>query len=86
MWTQLAPAAASFEIAKAKPVAGSRAVYFPAPHGRVKAQVWQRASLPSGWTLTGPAIIEEYSATTVLLPGDQARVGTLGEIIIDCGS
>ena len=40
------------------------------------------ARLPAGCRLTGPAIIEEYSATTLLGPGDEATVGALGEIAI----
>jgi N-methylhydantoinase A len=48
--------------------------------------VWRRDDLPAGFTLSGPAIVEEYSATTVLLPGDSARVGALGEIVIACGA
>jgi N-methylhydantoinase A len=59
-----------------------RSVYFPAPHGRLDVPVWRRDTLPAGFELQGPAIIEEYSATAVLLPGDRARVGELGEIIV----
>jgi N-methylhydantoinase A len=59
-------------------------VYFPAPIGRVKTPVWQRANLGRGQEIHGPAVIEEYSATTVLLPGDIARVGELGELVIRC--
>ncbi len=63
---------------------GRRSVYFPAPYGRIDVPVWRRDTLPAGFALEGPAIIEEYSSTTVLLPGDHATVGKLGEIIIKC--
>ena len=63
---------------------GRRAVYFPAPYGRIDVPVWRRDTLPAGFALEGPAVIEEYSSTTVLLPGDHATVGKLGEIIIKC--
>jgi len=63
---------------------GLRSVYFPAPYGRIDVPVWRRDTLPAGFALEGPAIIEEYSSTTVLLPGDHATVGKLGEIIIKC--
>ena len=63
---------------------GKRAVYFPAPHGRLQVPVWRRDTLPAGFTMEGPAVIEEYSATTVLLPGDRAAIGGLGEIVIRC--
>jgi len=45
-------------------------------------QVWVRQDLPAGFQLNGPAIVEEYSSTTVLLPGDHAIVGALGELTI----
>jgi N-methylhydantoinase A len=63
---------------------GLRSVYFPAPYGRIDVPVWRRDTLPAGFALEGPAIIEEYSSTTVLLPGDHATVGKLGEITIKC--
>ena len=61
-----------------------RSVYFPAPHGRIAVAVWRRADLPMGFELLGPAIVEEFSSTCVLLPGDKARVGQFGELIIHC--
>ena len=61
-----------------------RSVYFPAPHGRIEVPVYARDALPIGHAIDGPAVIEEYSATTVLMPGDRARVGKLGEIVIRC--
>ncbi len=64
--------------------AGSRTVWFPEPAGRIDVPLWRREHLPAGMALAGPAIIEEFSATTVLQPGDLARIGTLGEITIDC--
>ena len=61
-----------------------RSVYFPKPFHRIETNVWDRASLPVGFKITGPAIIEEYSSTTVILPGDVAEIGKLGEISIMC--
>lgn len=58
-----------------------REVFFPG-HGRLATPVWRRDSLPEGFTLNGPAVIEEFSSTTILQPGDQARIGRLGEISI----
>lgn len=66
-------------------LSGARQVYYPAPYGRMEVPVWRREALPAGFEIAGPAIIEEYSATTVLLPGDIALVGALGEIVIKCG-
>jgi N-methylhydantoinase A len=50
----------------------------------MEVPIWRREALAAGFEIAGPAIIEEYSATTVLLPGDIARVGALGEIVIKC--
>ncbi len=61
-----------------------RSVYFPLPCGRCETDVWTRSELPVGFEVFGPAIIEEFSSTCVLMPGDKATVGSLGEIIIDC--
>jgi N-methylhydantoinase A len=63
---------------------GHRSVYFPAPQGRIEVAVWRRVDLPIGFELSGPAIVEEFSSTCVLLPGDVARVGQFGELIINC--
>jgi N-methylhydantoinase A len=60
-----------------------RDVYFAQPHGWLSVPVWQRALLPVGFSIVGPAIIEEFSSTTVLMPGDQAQVGALGEIHVE---
>jgi len=69
----------------AAPVPSSRRpVYFSKPFNRVETDVWDRGSLPVGFRITGPAIIEEYSSTTVILPGDVAEIGRLGEISIVC--
>ncbi len=64
---------------------GARSVYFPRPHGRLDTPVWRRDGLPAGFEIAGPAIIEEFSATTVLQPGDRAVVGALGELQVHCG-
>ncbi len=61
-----------------------RSVYFPPPLGRIDTDVWDRSALPVGFRIDGPAVIEEYSATTVILPGDMAEIGKLGEITIQC--
>ncbi len=80
----LAVGAAPAALAGPPQPASRRAVYFPAPHGRRDVDVWRRSDLPVGFRLTGPAIIEEFSSTCVLVPGDVAQVGALGEIVIDC--
>ena len=60
-----------------------RNVYFAQPHGWLSVPVWQRELLPAGFAIAGPAIIEEFSSTTVLMPGDKAQVGAYGEINLE---
>jgi len=59
-----------------------RSIYWVGSKRRIDTPVFKRTDLPIGFEITGPAIIEEYSSTTVLPEGDQLVVGTLGEINI----
>jgi N-methylhydantoinase A len=47
-----------------------------------RAPVYDRAKLGAGHRFRGPAIITEYSATTVLPPGWLARVDNLGNLVL----
>ena len=42
-----------------------------------------RVRLTSGFEVTGPAVIEEPNSTTLVFPGDRARISAHGHIIID---
>ncbi|MTD16273.1 hydantoinase/oxoprolinase family protein [Nakamurella sp. YIM 132087] len=55
-------------------VIGMREVHFPEAGGRVPTAVYDRAALRAGDVVIGPAVIEQYDATTVLLPGQEAEV------------
>jgi N-methylhydantoinase A len=44
--------------------------------------IYRREHLSPGTTLTGPAIVEQLDATTVIEPGDRARVDALGNLEI----
>ena len=44
--------------------------------------IYRREQLSVGATLTGPAIVEQLDATTVIEPGDGARVDALGNLEI----
>lgn len=46
--------------------------------GRVEAAVYARDELPAGAALDGPAIVEEASSTTIVLPGQRLSVDRLG--------
>jgi N-methylhydantoinase A len=63
---------------RAKPVEQSTVVF----HGRgIKTTVYERSDL-AGQILKGPAVITEYSATTVIPPGKKFRVDRAGNLLI----
>jgi N-methylhydantoinase A len=66
------------------PLAASRRVERPVVFGgvRVPTPVYRRDGLPGEVALSGPAIVEEMGATTVVPPGWTARVGTWGELVL----
>ncbi|WP_460031066.1 hydantoinase/oxoprolinase family protein [Megalodesulfovibrio paquesii] len=47
------------------------------------AAIWQRERLQPGNRLAGPAVVVEYSSTTILPPGWQARVDTYGNLLLE---
>ncbi len=61
----------------------SRPAYFG--DGFIDTPVYDRYALARGAVIAGPAIIEEREATTVILPGDTARIDASGTIAIDIG-
>ena len=62
--------------------AQNRQVYYEDAGGWVDTPVHDRATLPVGLASDGPAVIEEYGATTLVGPRDSFRIGSLGEIQI----
>ena len=75
----------------AEALAATRDVYFEgeAPGqagGWVPARIFERAKLLADNLIEGPAVIEELSATTVLYPGDRARVHANGALLVECGT
>ncbi|MDI6029399.1 hydantoinase/oxoprolinase family protein [Corticibacterium sp. UT-5YL-CI-8] len=59
-----------------------REVYFSQTKARVVTPVYQRDRLPIGALVEGPAIIEEYSSTTIVGTHNRVLVGRLGELRI----
>jgi N-methylhydantoinase A len=51
---------------------------------KMKAQIMPRETLRSGKTYRGPAVVTEYSATTVVPPNLVFRVDKAGNLMIDC--
>jgi N-methylhydantoinase A len=68
------------------PKPGTRPVYFSEAKAELKAAVFDRCSLPIGFSSKGPAVIEEYGSTTIVGPDDDFKVGTLGELRLRIGS
>jgi N-methylhydantoinase A len=62
---------------------GKRPVYYG---GRFHATpTYRRSELLAGNRIKGPALIEEYASTTVLMPGDVLEVDALGNLVIAVG-
>jgi len=61
---------------------GERRVYF-AGAGFVAAQVLDRAALPAGVELEGPAVVEEPESTLVIGPGARFRRDAAGNVVVD---
>ena len=60
---------------------GEREAHFD---GRaMKTRIYDRSRLRAGNRLRGPAIVIEYSATTVVLPGWRARVDAYGNLLME---
>jgi N-methylhydantoinase A len=45
--------------------------------------IWRRTDLAKGARITGPAIVCEYSATTVVPPGWRGSVDRTGGIVLE---
>jgi N-methylhydantoinase A len=61
---------------------GKRPVYFAESQGYLDTPLFERAGLPVGACLEGPAIIEQPDTTVVVYPGQVCSVDTTGNLII----
>ena len=64
---------------------GKRSVYFAELGKAVATPTFSRDDLRAGNRIAGPALIEEYASTTVLLPGDKLKVDLFGNLVIEVG-
>jgi N-methylhydantoinase A len=62
-----------------------RIAHFPG-HGTMETEVHRFETLPTGSTVSGPAIIESSFTTIVINPGAEARRTTSGSLSIDPGT
>jgi N-methylhydantoinase A/oxoprolinase/acetone carboxylase beta subunit len=53
---------------------------------KIRGAVYRRAEIAAGSRLRVPCIVTEYSATTLIPEGCQARVDSWGNIIIEVGN
>lgn len=61
-----------------------REVYFH-ELGWINTPIYKREQLPSGFTIQGPVIVEEQSASTVILKNQRLTVDLYGNLIIETG-
>ncbi|HLI26583.1 MAG TPA: hydantoinase/oxoprolinase family protein [Chloroflexota bacterium] len=59
---------------------GTQAIVFDAADGPLPSGVYERARLPVGARVAGPALIQEYGTATLLWPGDWAEVTPPGHL------
>jgi len=78
-WRPAAPAPSPRGVIERRPV------WFEVGGAPLEVPVHDREGLRQGCDVTGPAVIEEYGSTTLLLPGDRAIVAPTGAIVIDVG-
>ena len=64
---------------------GRPKVYFAELGRAVATPAYWRDELRAGNRIAGPALIEEYASTTVLLPGDRMKVDPFGNLLIEVG-
>ena len=65
--------------------AEARRVYFPEESGYVDCPTFRRGDLPPGWTIRGPAVIEDGQCAILLLPGDRATVDDHSNVLAQVG-
>jgi N-methylhydantoinase A len=74
------PRAADADASSAR--VARRDVHVGDREGVVACDVYDRARLLAGHRIEGPAVVEQFDATTWLLPGQEARVDDLGFLIV----
>jgi N-methylhydantoinase A len=62
-----------------------RQVYFGGREGFLRCPVYERSSMPAGFTISGPAIVEEPLSTTLLLSTNRMVVDAFGSMVIEDG-
>jgi len=83
------PVLAEIEAGASKPSPAAtderRSVFFSADGGWIDTPTFRRERLLAGNRIEGPALVEEYASTTVVLPGDRLEVDRFGNLVIEVG-
>jgi N-methylhydantoinase A len=66
------------------PPRGMRSVYFSGAF--YHTPIYDRATLPAGFRIHGPAVVEEFGSTTVVFPGQRLEVDERGILIVQRGT
>ena len=68
------------DVAEARKL--DRPVYFPETGGYVRCEIYDRARLPVGARIEGPAVVEEAESTTVIPPNTSAEVDPWANLLV----
>ena len=63
-------------------IKGERDIVARGYDGKMRVAIHDREGLGSGAAVNGPAILEEWTSTTLILPDQQAAVDAYGNLII----
>ena len=78
--TPALPATAPAQAASGALHAGSHPVFLG--HGWQQCAFYNRAALPAGWRIAGPAVIIDSAGTTLVEPGWQAEVDAAANLVL----
>ena len=74
------PAIPKLATSDTKPPDATRPVYFGGSFR--DTPIYARSTLPAGFRLDGPAVVEEFGSTTVVFPGQHLEVDERGILIV----
>jgi len=84
--TTSAPQMQTFALRSRQAESGERRpVYFDETGAYEDTAIYARSGLAPGTELSGPAVVEQVDTTTLIHPGQQARVDELGNLLISIG-
>ena len=65
---------------------GARRLFDTGANAFVEARIFDREALRAGDSIMGPAIVEQFDATTVVLAGQRLEVDSSGTLVIETGA